>query len=216
MKRMDIPLNAEVCCADGLCGRSACVILNPTTQEVTHLVVKETELLHIERLVPLALVKDSTPRMIRLKCTKDRLGRLEHFSERHFVPAVTDEDQVDFYEQHKGYLMWPYVTCTEPTTPAVLERVPPMELAVRRGAHVQATDGDIGRVGEFVIDPEDGHVTHLVLREGHLWAQKEVTIPVSQIERMTEDNVYLKLDKLGVEKLPTVPLKRWYRELFDK
>jgi hypothetical protein len=28
--------------------------------------------------------------------------------------------------------------------------------------------------------------------------------------------MYLKLDKAGVAELPTVPLKRWYRELFDK
>jgi sporulation protein YlmC with PRC-barrel domain len=211
---MDISPNARVFCADGLCGRSTYIILNPITREVTHLVVKETELLHIERLVPLALVGESTPRIIRLNCTKDGLGRLEHFLEHHFVPVVTDDDQVDHDEQHKGYMMWPYVTSKEPTTPTVLERLLPTDLAVRRGAQVQAADGNIGLIGEFVIDPKDGHITHLVLREGHLWAQKEVTIPVSQIERITEDSVYLKLDRQSVEKLPAVPLKRWYRELF--
>lgn len=213
---MDIPLDARVYCWDGECGRTTFVILNPTTRDVTHLVVRETELLHIERLVPLTLVQQSTPHMIRLDCTKDGLGRLEHFMEHHFVPAVTDDDQVEIDEQHRGYLMWPFVTAEQPVRAEVNVQVSPMDLAVRRGAQVQATDEDVGTVGEFVVDPDDGHITHLVLREGHLWAQKEVTIPISQIERITGDTVYLKLDKQSVAELPAVPVKRWYLELFDK
>jgi len=213
---MDIPLNAQVFCADGLCGRSTFVVLNPTTRQVTHLVVKETELLHIERLVPISQVVESTPRMIRLNCTKDRLGRMEFFLEHHFIPAVTDDELGELDEQRKGYVMWPYVTAEQPTTPEVCMQIPPTNMAIRRGAQVHATDGNIGSVEEFVIDPENGHVTHLVLREGHLWAQKEVTIPVSQIERISKDSVYLKLDRTGVEKLPAVPVKRWYLELFKK
>ena len=30
--------------------------------------------------------------------------------------------------------------------------MPPGELAVRRGSHVRATDGDVGRVDEFLVD----------------------------------------------------------------
>jgi sporulation protein YlmC with PRC-barrel domain len=29
----------------------------------------------------------------------------------------------------------------------------------------------VGRVGEILIDAETGEITHLVLREGHLWGQ---------------------------------------------
>jgi hypothetical protein len=35
-----------------------------------------------------------------------------------------------------------------------------------------------------------------------------VTIPVSQIERITEDTVYLKLDKKSIEALPVIPVRR--------
>jgi len=61
---------------------------------------------------------------------------------------------------------------------------------------------------EFLIDPANENITHLVLREGHLWSQKDVTIPVSAIDRIEEDAVYLKLDKHAVEVLPAVPIKR--------
>ena len=60
------------------------------------------------------------------------------------------------------------------------------ELAVRRGSRVRATDGDVGRVDEFLVDRETAHITHLVLREGHLWGQKDVLIPVSEIGQIDE------------------------------
>jgi sporulation protein YlmC with PRC-barrel domain len=84
------------------------------------------------------------------------------------------------------------------------ESIPAGELAVHRGAAVEASDGYVGRVDEFLVDPENEHITHLVMREGHLWEQKEVTIPASAIARVEEDAVYLKLNKAGIEALPAV------------
>ena len=57
-------------------------------------------------------------------------------------------------------------------------------------------------------DPGDGHITHLVLREGHFWDKKDVTIPVSEIDRLDEDEVFLKLDRRAIEKLPAIPVRR--------
>ena len=50
---MDVPVSAEVRCADGLCGRISCVIIHPATQRVTHLVVQEKGFSHREYLVPI-------------------------------------------------------------------------------------------------------------------------------------------------------------------
>jgi hypothetical protein len=50
----------------------------------------------------------------------------------------------------------------------------------------------------------------LVLREGHLWGQKDVTVPVSKIKRIEEEDVYLDLDKAGIETLPAIPIRRWW------
>jgi len=81
-------------------------------------------------------------------------------------------------------------------------------LAVYRGARVEATDGKAGMLGEFLVNPLTGHISHLILMEGHLWGKKEVTIPVSAIDRIEEDTVYLKLDKKAVESLPSEPVRR--------
>jgi hypothetical protein len=90
------------------------------------------------------------------------------------------------------------------------ERIPAGKLAVRRGTKVEATDGQVGEVGELLIDPESEHVTHLVLLEGHFWAKKELTLPLAAIERVEEDTVYLKLDKKAVGQLPSIPVRRHY------
>ena len=125
---------------------------------------------------------------------------MPHFTETEFLPHPGSERQ--------RLMMWPYVV---PESAAMIlehERIPPGELAVRRGARVKASDGDVGQVDEFLVDPETCHITHLVLREGHLWGTKDVAIPVSDIARIDEDTVYLRLDRTGIEALPTIPMRR--------
>jgi hypothetical protein len=199
---MDIPVNANVQCTDGPCGRSTYVILNPTTDQLTHLVVRQNQSPHAERLVPMDQVEEATPDLIRLRCTGHHLGEMELFIETEFVRVTVPDYASD------SYIAWPYVIPKTVTRTVEHEHIPPGELAVRRGARVEATDGHAGRVDEFLVNPSDGHITHLVLREGHLWGQKDVAIPVSEIGYIEEKTVYLKLDKNSIEALPTIPIHR--------
>jgi uncharacterized membrane protein len=43
-----------------------------------------------------------------------------------------------------------------------------------------------------------------------LWGKKEVAIPVSAIDRVFDEMVYLKVDKQTVEKLPAIPVRRTF------
>ena len=202
---MDIPVNAEVYCSDGFCGQSTYIIVNPVSRQVTHLVVKEKQAPHTERLVPVNLVKETTHDQVHLGCTQDELVRMETFIETEYI-----REGIPDYERYEdSYMVWPYQVPEVTKTVTVRhKRVPHGELAVRRGARVRASDGRIGRVDEFLVDPEDGHITHLILREGHLWGQKDVTIPISEIERIEENTVYLKLNKRDIGKLPAIPIRR--------
>jgi sporulation protein YlmC with PRC-barrel domain len=83
------------------------------------------------------------------------------------------------------------------------DRVPVGEVEVRRGDHVSATDGPIGRVQGLVIDASDYHVTHVLLDEGHMWGKKEVSIPISAVIGV-DDAVRLNLTKNEVRDLPPV------------
>jgi hypothetical protein len=83
------------------------------------------------------------------------------------------------------------------------DRVPVGEVEVRRGDHVHATDGNIGRVRGLIIDPGDHHVTHVLLDQGHLWGTKHVAIPIGVVTRM-DDGVRVELTKDQVRDLPPV------------
>ena len=49
---MEIPLQAQVECTDGVCGRSVYVLINPLVEQVTHLVVKDDSFPNTEYIVP--------------------------------------------------------------------------------------------------------------------------------------------------------------------
>ncbi len=201
---MDIPIVVEVYRTDGLCGRSTYVIIDPASERVTHVVVKERGGKEEEWLVPLDLVTETTPHLIRLRCAKERLATLDPFIETEYI-----ETTVPYMGyQPSVYMMQPYVVPETLFVPVRHKHVPPDELAVARGDPVEAKDGHIGRVDEFLVDPANGQITHLVLREGHLWGQRDVTIPVSEIDHIEQDTVYLKLDKHAVGELPSIPVRR--------
>jgi uncharacterized membrane protein len=88
----------------------------------------------------------------------------------------------------------------------------PLDDKVVEDARVQATDGRVGAVGDLIMDETGANVTHFVLQEGHLWGKREVALPVSAIDRVEGDTVYVKLDKKAIEKLPTIPRKKEYVE----
>jgi sporulation protein YlmC with PRC-barrel domain len=212
---MEIPLNAEVECTDGVYGRSEFVLVNPVVEKVTHLVVKKDSSPYIEYIVPVDLVAETLADTIRLCCSKAELEKMEPFIKTTFIQERVPEAYYSggMYGMGSYYYM-PFVT-PEITmqVPVEARQIPLGELTVQRGTRVEATDGYIGHVDEFVVNPENGYITHLVMREGHLWGQKDVIIPVSAMKAMGEtvkDTVVLNLDKHQIESLPTFPVnRRW-------
>jgi sporulation protein YlmC with PRC-barrel domain len=209
---VNLPMNAGVECSDGECGVSTHVIINPVTKKVTHLVVKQKELPHTERMVPVEWVTQTTSNLIQLDCTKEKFGHQDPFVDTEFIKI----EPLDLHQYEPAplpggtYMYWPYsIPGLEHYARVEHERVPPGELAVRRGAQVEAADGHVGQVDEFLVDPSDERITHLIMREGHLWGQKDVSIPLSAIDRIEEDTVHLKLSKDEIEALPAIPIRRW-------
>lgn len=204
---MEIPLNVQVHCTDGRCGRSTHIILNPATEQLTHIVVRERQPSRVERLVPVRLIRDTAAEIILLTCTLKEFSRLERFNQTDFLYGDLPHHATD----PSLTLLWPYAVPAKRVVDDKTRPIPPGELAVRRGAHVEATNGRIGRIDEFLVDPDSGHITHLCLRKSHLRGDKVVCIPVSEISEIREKVVYLKVDKEAVSSLPSLPVKRWWR-----
>ena len=210
---IDLPTQAEVHCSDGIAGRSTYIIGNPITHRLTHLVVQSLLPPFQEYLVPVNQVEETTDIRIKLKCTRGGLTKMDSFRYEEYIPA-------DFPD----YLSWPYVLPAQsganrirqevPTfTTVTHQNIPEGELALRRGARVEATDGYVGQVDELLINSNNMQITHLVLLERHILQKRQITIPVSQIDHIDQSTVYLKLDRQDVESLPTTPIQRWTRSV---
>jgi hypothetical protein len=213
MGKMEIPLQAHVECTDGVCGRSEYVLINPVIDKVTHLVVKEDSSPNTEYIVPVDLVTETIAETIHLRCTRAELEKMEPFLETTFIKEIAPGMNYGMGGGIRGlgsyYL--PYVSYSRTVQVAVeQQQIPSGELTVRRGTKVEAKDGYVGKVDEFVVNPENGYISHLVMREGHLWGKKDVIIPLSALGETHENTVFLKLDKLQIEGLPSFPIhRRW-------
>jgi sporulation protein YlmC with PRC-barrel domain len=203
---MEYPLNVDVHCTDGRCGRSTYIVLNPATEQVTHIVVREKQPSRVERLVPVRLIAHTAAEVILLDCTTAVFASLEPFNQTEFIYT----DLPHHARDPSLTALWPYVVPAKRIVDDRIRPIPPGELAVHRGTRVHATDGRIGRVDEFVVDPETGYISHLCMREGHVFGDRRVCIPVSEIERIGEKAVHLKISKAEVEALQPIPIeKRW-------
>ncbi len=199
-------IGAGASCTDGVGGHVTCVVVNPLARAVTHLVVEPKHRHGAARLVPLDLV-DATTGEIRLRCTLAEFEKLDPAEQTRFLPGTSG---------YPGYgpdqvLVMPYYNIgmaeaySRPMT-ITYDAVPLGEVKVRRGDHVHATDGRIGKVQGLVIHPDSHHVTHVLLQEGHLWGRKEVAIPIGAVTGV-DDGIRLNITKQQVQDLPPVDVR---------
>lgn len=210
---IDLPTQAEVHCSDGIAGRSTYIIGNPINHRITHLVVQSLRPPFHEYLVPVDEVEETTDDQIKLKCTRDDLNKMEPFEYEEYIPTEFS-DYLDWpFELYDVAIPWNHMKEDLPYFDVKRQNIPPDELALQRDARVEATDGYVGQVDELLIDSKDMQVTHLVLLERHGFPKREITVPISQIDHIDEDVIYLKLDRQSVEALPTTPVQRWKRSV---
>ena len=202
-------IGSDVSCSDGTCGELRRVVVDPIARALTHLVVEAKHGQGMGHLVPVDLVS-SAGAEIHLRCTVAQFEALENAEETQFLPGASGQwgygqDQMlsqPYYGLGMGGMGMGGGRGPQPIT---VDRIPVGEVEVRRGEHVYATDGPIGRVQGLVVDPSDHHVTHVLLDEGHLWGKKRVAIPIGAVSGV-DDGVKLNLTKDEVRDLPEVDL----------
>jgi len=76
------------------------------------------------------------------------------------------------------------------------------------GYHIQATDGGIGHICDFMIDDQNWAIRELVVKTGHRFSGREVEIPAGLVDRISydESTVFVKLTIAAVEQSPSHPL----------
>jgi hypothetical protein len=183
------------------------IVIHPETGEITGLVIKDkTVSKPYAWLVPIERVLVSTPRMIKLDCTRENITGMQPFIPEHYL-----EREFDPY----GYAFnLPMIIAPDWITsqPCAQTRE---KLTLYRGMVIQAVDDCIGQAGEFLIDPQTKVITHIVLQRGPLGDKNDIIIPLSLISQVEGEKIYLKLEKNAVETMTTPLLKRPWKEVFQ-
>ena len=188
------------------------VVVDPTSKDVSHVVVQPRHHPDRARLVPVAdLVADEEAGRLVCSSGVDSYPLIE--STQFVKMSVPVELAGDWEVGIEHVSAFPYYTAdfgefNRSLYPDSFEevgitfhRIPKGKVEIRRASDVLSADGDrLGRVDGFVVSAD--HVTHLVLDQGHLWGRHEVTIPVSGVRSISNDEVHLSLTAAEVEALP--------------
>jgi sporulation protein YlmC with PRC-barrel domain len=139
-------------------------------------------------------------------------------------PSLNTDQPVSrqFEEDYFQYYRWPqyWVGPNNWGEYAAIERDPAKRVACNQGGkgwdshlrsmhdvsgyHIQATDGHIGHVEDFIIDDETWTIRYLVIDTQNWWPGKKVLISPQWIERisLSESTVFIKLNREAIMQSP--------------
>jgi uncharacterized protein YrrD len=186
---MNIRIGSHVEATDGRVGEVSRIVVAARGRRLTELVVKDGRFFGTERLVPMEDVAGATSEAVSLRLSQAQFHLLNPFSRTVEYTPDTPDTFMGRVAQH----------------PYSLDQsdVNEDEAAFKGGEKVEATDGTVGKVDEVIIEPSTCALTHIVLREGHLWHQRMVQIPIDNVDYARRNVVYLKVDKAHLEPMAT-------------
>lgn len=205
-----LELGSEAVCSDGYRGEVLAVVVDPAAGTVTHVVVEPRGRSGLARLVPFELVDTTQAKakaQLRLRCTEADFEVLDAAEQT--LAEFTLGREVPVQLLPPGWRGAGGPTTQGGTIPRVPEKetidvVPEGEVEEHRGDHVHATDGDIGRVRAFRVNPGNGRVTHVLAEGGHMWAHRQVAIPFGKVTGF-DDGIRLSITRQQVHDLPPPP-----------
>jgi sporulation protein YlmC with PRC-barrel domain len=187
-------------------------VLDPATQEVTHIVVKKGWLLPEDKVIPMSMVRSATADRVVLNDDVPDFDKLPPFEARHFVDALDYENrkQADtgvrpayyWYPPlgHTGYpafglgsYAWPLIE--------VRRNIPKDAVPLKEGSDVISSDGKhVGHVERLYLETGSNKVTHLLVSHSLLPDRK--LIPASWVKSVEEHSVHLSVPAGVLRGLP--------------
>jgi uncharacterized protein YrrD len=192
-------------------------VLDPATNEVTHIVIQKGWLLPEDKVVPFQMVSSESEGRIVLSEDVGEFDKLPPFEETHFVRAADEEpgDPVPsgdpayvltpayyWYPSHAnvgypgmafGYFTWPRETT---------RNIPEDTIPLKEGTDVISSDGDsVGSIERLMVEPESNRATHFLISQGTLFKDRKL-VPAHWVKSVEEGKVYLAVSSRLLERLP--------------
>ena len=216
---MQFKENAEVVTSSGdKVGRIDRVVIDPKSNELTHLVVKKGFLFNRDKVVPVSQVEATDENQVTLKNGSTDPEQFPDFEETHYIPvreppAPANRDfgsvrPLAWYYPLPGGVWWrrrmggypgypepPYASRTDLN---ISDNTVPLE----EGAKVVSSDGEhVGDVERVYAEEDEQRVTHLLVTQG-LISKARKLIPTMWVERVLTDKVRLSISSEFFETLP--------------
>ncbi len=191
-------------------------VLNPETDEVTHIVVEKGWLLPEDKVVPFEMIDSASEDKIVLKKDIDDFDQLPSFEETRFVRANGGEGipvtggrtyyapAYYWYPPPNGYIGYPAYGLPYPTWPPTVtqQNIPENTVPLKDGSNVISSDGKhVGDVERLFIEPDSHKVTHFLISQGLLFKDHKV-VPTNWVKSVEENKVNLTVSSKLLEDLP--------------
>jgi uncharacterized protein YrrD len=199
-------------------GRVNRFVLDPATNEVTHIVIQKGWLLPEDKVVPFEMVRSATDEKVVLNEEIGDFDELPSFEETHFIRATDDhpddptpspdpkyhytpayywypaQSNIGFPGIGLGHYAWP--------SGEKKRNIPEDTVALKEGTNIMSANGEhIGNVERLFLEPDSNRVTHFLVSQGVLFKDRKL-IPAEWVKSVEEDHVYLTVPSKVLERLP--------------
>jgi uncharacterized protein YrrD len=189
------------------------VVLNPESNVVTHIVVRNGPLLNKEdKVLPIELITDTTEDLVLLDTDASAVAAMPLFEEKLVSsrePSIELSASDDTGARSLGVSPFDVPLVLDPDETSgteTVQNIPEGTVAMKAGAKVTAADGEyLGHVERILAEPSLGQITHLLISRG-IFSKDVKVIPIKWVLKIGEDHVYLNVNKDSVEGLDGIPI----------
>ena len=192
------------------------VVIDPSSDEITHLVAKKGFLFPSDKVIPISLVMSSSEDQIKLYDFEGGFEDLDDYVEVEYVKAES-ERKISMLDArgmnvppllayppagNGGFGYVPVINYPKQPETETVKNIPDKTIDIPKDARVIGFNGEhVGNVEELVVDPTSDKVSHFVISKG-LFFNEEKLIPVSWVRGFDSDKLRLVVNEEIVENLP--------------
>lgn len=214
---MELKQNSIVKSATGeTVGRVSHFVIDPRTNEISHLIVEKGFLFMEDRVVPMQAVAHSSGDEITLAPGKGEPEDFPLFDQSYYVKPGEYSTEPDTFPSLSTYYYYPPVTVAggvpatamaggprlDATIAEATEELPDNSVALRKGADVYSSDGHlVGQIDQVVTAPDSSRVSHVIMSQGLLMKTYKL-LPIHWLGEMSSERVDLGTSKTVIDDLP--------------
>ena len=195
-------------------GKVSRFVIDPSNNQVTHVVVQKGWLLREDKVVPLEMIDSANNERVELNEKVEDYEDLPPFEETHFVNAAGEEAYSErsadadvpasYWYPPMGYLAHPtYGPNVFSWPPAeIKQNIPEHTVPLKEGANIISVDEKhVGDLERLFVASDTNNVTHFVISQGLFFKERKL-VPAGWVKNVEEDKVYLSVSTNLLDRLP--------------